>query len=371
MVRGRRSVPLDTVTALPTRQRYLAEGLWDDTTLAGRVRHHGSAKPDAIAVVDGAGCHSFGRLCSDAAGFAASLSELGVEHGTVVSAQLPNRYEFAVVAVAVQSLGAVINPLLPNYRARELGAVFSTAGPRVIVTPAEYRGFDHRVLVPEVAEATGVRPHHVVVGGDAGPGATAYAQLARASNAPLRGGRPEAVSELIFTSGTEARPKAIMHTEQTANFSVRIAHDDLGLSEDDVVWMPSPLGHSTGFNYGLRFALYHGLSIVLQDRWDGEEAARLVAREGCSYTMAATTFLQDLTESARRLDISLESLKYFGCGGATVPPPLVQQAQATGIDVLRLYGSTEVLVGSWNRPGSTAAQKQFTDGVAMSHIEME
>ena len=60
-----------------------------------------------------------------------------------------------------------------------------------------------------------------------------------------------------------------MHTEQTTNFSVRVAYDDLGLGPDDVVWMPSPVGHSTGFNYGVRFALYHGLPLVLQDRWDG------------------------------------------------------------------------------------------------------
>ena len=70
----------------------------------------------------------------------------------------------------------------------------------------------------------------------------------------LGAGDAELISELIFTSGTEATPKAIMHTEQTANFSVRVAHSDLGITDEDVVWMPSPVGHSTGFNYGLAFA---------------------------------------------------------------------------------------------------------------------
>ena len=51
-----------------------------------------------------------------------------------------------------------------------------------------------------------------------------------------------------------------------------------GSGRDDVVWMPSPIGHSTGFNYGVRFALYHGLPLVLQDRWDGAAAAALVGR---------------------------------------------------------------------------------------------
>jgi acyl-CoA synthetase (AMP-forming)/AMP-acid ligase II len=135
--------------------------------------------------------------------------------------------------------------------------------------------------------------------------------------------------------------------------------------------MPSPVGHSTGFNYGVRFALYHGLPLVLQDRWDGDAATELVAAERCSYTLAATTFLQDLAEAAARAGTTLDSLRYFGCGGAPVPPHLVDLAAERGIQVLRLYGSTEVLVGSWNRPWSTRDQKRDTDGVAMSHVEME
>jgi non-ribosomal peptide synthetase component E (peptide arylation enzyme) len=363
--------PRDAVTPPATRQRYLDQGLWDDATMAGRVAHHARARPDAIAVVDGADRYSYGRLCSDAAAVGAGLIELGVEQGTVVSVQLPNRYEFAVLAVAVQSIGAVINPLLPNYRARELGAVFTTAAPRVIVTPADYRGFDHRSLITGVNEATGIRPHHVVVGGEPGPQATAYADLASSTTGSLDAGRADAVSELIFTSGTEARPKAIMHTEQTANFSVRVARSDLGLSDDDVVWMPSPLGHSTGFNYGLRFALYHGLRLVLQDRWCGEAAAALVEAEQCSYTLAAATFLQDLVEAVDPRSASLGSLRFFGCGGSAVPPALVDAASERGVHVLRLYGSTEVLVATWNRPGSRLDQRRHTDGMPLSHVDIE
>ncbi len=361
----------DLVTDAGTRRRYRAEGLWDDSTLAGRVAHHAERTPAALAVVDMDGRYTYGRLGADASAVARSLAGLGVAPGAVVSVQLPNRYEFAVIAVAVQSLGAVINPLLPNYRARELGVVFTTARPALVVTPAVHRGFDHRDLVAEVGAATGVRPQHVVVGGDPGPQAGAYSDLVGRPGAPLGPGRADAVSELIFTSGTEARPKAIMHTEETTNFSVRVAHRDLGLGPGDVVWMPSPVGHSTGFNYGLRFALYHGLALVLQDQWDGEAAAELVGAEGCSYTLAATTFLQDLVAAARRLDVSLGSLRLFGCGGAPVPPALVDAAGEAGIGVLRLYGSTEVLVATWNRPGSSPDHRRHTDGVPLSHVETE
>ena len=229
----------------------------------------------------------------------------------VVSIQLPNRYEAVVAAVAALSVGAVINPLLPNYRERELSHVFATAAPAAVFTPGRYRGCDHPALVAEVSHATGHTPLHVVVDGSADPAhptdrgdsagrATTYDELVASGDgsAPL-GDRPAAaVSELIFTSGTEAAPKAIMHTEQTAGFSVRVAHHDLGVTHDDVVWMPSPVGHSTGFNYGLRFALHHGLPLILQDRWDAAAALALVQEHRCSYTLAATTFLQDLTEAA-------------------------------------------------------------------------
>ena len=53
----------------------------------------------------------------------------------------------------------------------------------------------------------------------------------------------------------------------------------LNLADDDVVWMPSPIGHSTGLNFGVRLALYFGLPLVLQEGWDAERAAELVERE--------------------------------------------------------------------------------------------
>jgi acyl-CoA synthetase (AMP-forming)/AMP-acid ligase II len=363
----------DTVTAPERKRRYEREDLWDATTLAGQVVKYADADPGEVAVVDGAGSHTRAALRDDAATAATWMADCGVGPGRVVSIQLPNRYELVVAAVAAQSLGAVVNPLLPNYRVRELENVFATARPDVIFTPGTYRGCDHQDLVAEVAARTGIRPRQVVIGDQPKPGNFAMPELTAGSvpATPLLPGAATAVSEVIFTSGTEARPKAIMHTEQTANFSVRVARADLGVEPTDVVWMPSPLGHSTGFNYGMRFALYHGLRLVLQDQWDADAAVDLIAREGCSYTLAATTFLRDLAAAAARRKADLATMRIFGCGGAPVPPALVGEAEKVGIGVLRLYGSTEVLVGTWNRPDSSEDHRRHTDGRPMSHVEIK
>ena len=364
---------VDIVTTPARRAAFVASGAWDDSTLAERVAHHASTRGDDVAVVDEAGRHTYAALARDAAAFATALRDLGVAAGDVVSLQLPNRCETVVAAVAVNSLAAVVNPLLPGYRAHELEHVWRTAQPSVVVIPDVHRDHDHRALVAQVAATTAIAPHVVVVGEPA-PGQSSFAALVERDAPGLAPGRADAVSEVIFTSGTEAQPKAIMHTEQTTNFSVRAAYADLAMSDRDgpghVVWMPSPVGHSTGFNYGLRFALYHGLPLVLQDRWDAAAALDLVVRERCTYTLAATTFLQDLVERAAATGTHVPHLARFGCGGAPVPPRLVDAAAAVGIGVLRLYGSTEVLVGTWNRPGSTAAQKRDTDGTAISGVEL-
>ena len=237
----------------------------------------------------------------DVAIVAAWLEARGVGAGDVVSIQLPNWYEFVVLAVATQRVGGVINPLLPIYRRKELLHAFAVAESKVVCTPAHYRNYDHLSATRAVIEESGRSIVHVVVDearpapapapAAAADGPTVWfgdvlARRDGAGEVLVNGDRPGtrqpgAVSELIFTSGTEAAPKAIMHTEQTANFSVRVAAEDLGIGEGDVVWMPSPIGHSTGFNYGVRFALYHGLPLVLQDRWDAGVACDLIAARRC------------------------------------------------------------------------------------------
>jgi acyl-CoA synthetase (AMP-forming)/AMP-acid ligase II len=268
--------------------------------------------------------------------------------------------------------------LLPGYRIRELSHIFGVAKPRAILTPQVYRGFDHLPLIDEARVQTGCDPWHVAVECEdpvaaAVVGGCSFEEaLASEAAEPLGSGDDAtAISEVIFTSGTEAAPKAVLHTEETTNFSVRAGYSAMGLGEHDVVWMPSPVGHSTGFNYGLRMALYHGLPLVLQDRWDPEVAIALVDEFGCSYTLAATTFLQDLVERARAQRRELASLRCFGCGGAPVPPDLVRAGIDVGIGVRRLYGSTEVLVATWNRADSPLEQRTDSDGPPLPRVEIE
>lgn len=359
------------------RRHYRESGLWPQYGLGERVRHWARGRPEHIAVVDGTDGRrvTYARLADDVARVAGWLADQGVGPGDGVSVQLPNRYETVVVDVALLSLGACLNPLLPNYRRKELSHFLAVTEAKVFATPATYRGFDHAALGRALSGETPSHPVLLVVDPDAPDAvhqdATSIGTaLAHEPLSVFPDVDAAQVSEIIFTSGTESLPKAVMHTEETVNHSVEASLAHLGLGEDDVVWMPSPVGHSTGFNFGVRLALVAGLPVVLQDRWEPATAARLIEAERCTYTLAASTFLSDLLRAARAEGRDISSMRSFGCGGGPVATELVREAALQGVDVLRIYGSTEGLIISWNQRHSTQDKKEGTDGLPPAATEV-
>jgi acyl-CoA synthetase (AMP-forming)/AMP-acid ligase II len=143
------------------------------------------------------------------------------------------------------------------------------------------------------------------------------------------------------------------------------------MSDADVVWQPAPIGHLTGLGRGARNAVYHGLTLVLQDRWDASIAAQLIERYRCSFTAAATTFAYDLTKAAREEPRDVSSMRLFMSGGAPVPPAVVTAAGACGITVLRQYGSTEMRTVTANRPASPIEKRLSTDGCPFPYAEVQ
>src|SRR3989449_4621524 len=146
----------------------------------------------------------------------------------------------------------------------------------------------------------------------------------REGRRPLAGTDPNAVSEVVFTSGTTGEPKGVMHTANTALAIVYPLVERLGFSERDVALMSSTFGHQTGYLYGYCLTLLLGSTGVWLDVWNAEEAARLIEAERVTYTMGATPFLQDLTYSPAVGQRDLSSLRVLILAGHPAPPEVVQ-----------------------------------------------
>ena len=81
---------------------------------------------------------------------AAGLQAYGVGPGVNVSWQLPTWIESFVLVGALSRLGAVQNPILPIYRAKEVGFVLRQTNAQLMIVPSTWRGFDYEAMVREI-----------------------------------------------------------------------------------------------------------------------------------------------------------------------------------------------------------------------------
>jgi non-ribosomal peptide synthetase component E (peptide arylation enzyme) len=332
-----------------------------------------SAYPDKTLIVGGDIRWTYSEVLAKVERLAASMAARGIGRGDVISMQLPNRAEFILVHLAATRLGAITNSLLPIYRAKELGYILGFAKSRMLFIPGVYRGFDyrelHRGLLPELPDL-----EHVCVVGDNCPDDMIPFDALLGEDwpaVPVRPSEGSDITALIFTSGTEATPKGVMHSHDTLMFDNRAVADLLGLSSDEIFWAPSPLGHSTGLIWAIRIGVLLGATIILQDPWDPAAAVDLIERERCTITTAATPFATMLAAVPGIEERDLSSLRIFLCGGATIPSTLAKTvADKIGCTLIPLWGMSECPISSIARLDDPPEIRFGTAGRAVPGTEM-
>lgn len=335
-------------------------GAWAGRTSASFLDEAIAARGDRPMVHDAEVTLSFAEVGHRADALAAGLRDLGVGAGDVVLVQLPNWWEAVVVHQALMRLGAVCCPVVPIYRTRELAFILAQARPVAVVTPHVFRRHDHAAmfagLVPEGTELLVVRPEGPLL-----RGARDLADVAVDGAVVEDAAQPGDVCMLMYTSGTTADPKGVLHSHETLVHENQTIIDLAGLGEDDVVFMPSPVTHITGFLYGLLLPAMLQAPVVLLDVWDAGRAVELVAAHGATFTVGATPFLQGIVDvHESRGDTS--SLRLFLCGGADVPPALVRRADRVMGCAARVYGSTEFPTACSGAPDDVIEVRADSDG---------
>ena len=349
-----------------------ASGIWRNKTLADLLDAQLARDPDQTLIIQGDTKLSARDIDAQARALAAALQLRGLAAGDVISFQLPNWPEAVVVDVAAAMLGLVCNPIIPIYRDAEVAYILKDAGTKAVFIPTEFRNFDygamverHRADLPDLDLVVTVR--------STAPGCIAFGDLLaegadEAFERPIVD--PNAVKLIMYTSGTTGRPKGVLHSHNTIDTENQAFSRFLSLDHDDVILMPSPVTHITGYLYGIQLPIVLGAPAVLMEMWNAEEAADLIDRHGVTFTIAATVFLQELTEFARTHDRPLPSLRYFPCGGAPVPPEIIYNAHNYFARCVcaRCYGSTEaptVTLGVTGRDQESLGAA--TEGLVVGH----
>jgi cyclohexanecarboxylate-CoA ligase len=111
--------------------------------------------------------------------------------------------------------------------------------------------------------------------------------------------------------------------------------------------------------------------VVLQDFWEPRQGVAIMQREQVSYFAASTPFLNDICDVVEAQGTRLAHLRSFLCGGAPIPPVLIERARdKVGIRVCSLWGMTEVLSGTLTEPARAADKSSNTDGRALEGMDI-
>jgi len=321
-----------------------------NTTLAEQAQRLAIECPDDVAIYfDDGTALSYGQAWTRGAALASGLRARGISTGKTLSFQLPNGPEAVIVMVAAAIAGLVINPIVPIYREKETGFILRHADSSVIFIPSVLRGFDYRNMIETLRPECPSLSHVICTGSTTNLQAPfeAFEDVIESGlGAPAEpvATDPDATKILLYTSGTTGNPKQVRHSHNTLTAALDIGVQGWELTERDLMLMPSPVTHITGYVNGMEMPFLTRTKSLLMKQWDVNLAVSLIEQFGATVCVSATPFLRELVDTCSAKGKDLPGFRLFACGGASVPPALIESAWNTFADcrAVRVYGSTEV-----------------------------
>ena len=357
------------------RAAYRQQGLWGDASLADYWQQTARAMPDKIAVVDNHGAsYTYSALDHAASCLANWMLAKGIESGDRIAFQLPGWCEFTVIYLACLKIGAVSVPLLPSWREAELVWVLNKCQAKMFFAPTLFKQTRPVDLILPLQNQ--LPQLQQIVGVDKLAPATSALSLSQiiADNTPLTTAitvHGDELAAVLFTSGTEGLPKGVMLTHNNILASERAYCARLNLTWQDVFMMPAPLGHATGFLHGVTAPFLIGARSVLLDIFTPDACLALLEQQRCTCMLGATPFVYDLLNVLEKQPADLSALRFFLCGGTTIPKKVARECQQRGIKLLSVYGSTESSPHAVVNLDDPLSRFMHTDGYAAAGVEIK
>lgn len=357
------------------RAAYRQQELWGDASLADYWQQTARAMPDKIAVVDNHGAsYTYSALDHAASCLANWMLAKGIESGDRIAFQLPGWCEFTVIYLACLKIGAVSVPLLPSWREAELVWVLNKCQAKMFFAPTLFKQTRPVDLILPLQNQ--LPQLQQIVGVDKLAPATSSLSLSQiiADNTPLTTAittHGDELAAVLFTSGTEGLPKGVMLTHNNILASERAYCARLNLTWQDVFMMPAPLGHATGFLHGVTAPFLIGARSVLLDIFTPDACLALLEQQRCTCMLGATPFVYDLLNVLEKQPADLSALRFFLCGGTTIPKKVARECQQLGIKLLSVYGSTESSPHAVVNLDDPLSRFMHTDGYAAAGVEIK
>jgi fatty-acyl-CoA synthase len=329
----------DEVSAQIRRAR--SNGL-GDVLRRSAARHR--AKP---AIVDGTTTLSFAEFDQLVDRVAAGLAQRGVAPGDRVALLSRNSWQFAALAWGCARLGAILVPINFMLTAADIAYILDDAEASVFATSTEFAGRAQQAL------ETSSAPVELIVRTDGppddGPPAADGVGFDALAAADAAGWEPPVVGDddpirLMYTSGTESRPKGAILTGRTLQAEYLSAIVDGGMTGDDVDLHTLPLYHCAQLDCFLGPDLMLGATSIILPAPDPATVLRTLAERRVTKYFAPPTVWISLLRHPDFDSTDLSALRKGYYGASPMPVEVLKEIRQRlpNVDLWNFYGQTEM-----------------------------
>ena len=288
------------------------------------------------------------------------LAGRGVKAGDRVGLMLPNVPEFAVLYYGILRAGAIVVPMNPLLKAREVDYYLSDSQARI--------AFAWHGVAGQATEGARRAGSDLVL---VEPDEFARALSRSAADPDVVDREPDDTAVILYTSGTTGQPKGAELTHDNLLHNVEVTRATLlHLEPDDVVLGALPLFHSFGQVVGMGCTVAAGACLTLLTRFDPARALDIIKRDQVTVLPGVPTMYAAILHYASGGAGDVASLRLCVSGGASMPVELLRAfEQQFGCMILEGYGLSETSpVASFNHPDR--ARKPGTVGQPISGVQM-
>ena len=310
------------------------------------------ALPGRTAIVCGEQTITYAELDASANRVAAAMRARGVRPGDRVALICPNLPAFPIVYFGLLKAGAVVVPLNPLLKQRELSFILGDCG---AVAVFAWQGSEQLPALDRAraaaAETGSVR--HVFDIGDLEALLAPYP--GEAATEPT-GAEDTAV--IIYTSGTTGTPKGAALTHVGLLLNARMKELLVPRADHDVALVALPLYHIFGQTSVMNGSIHGGATLVLLPRFQPDTALQLMAEHRVTLFSGVPSMFQAFLQAdpgGDRLRAAAKTLRLVTSGGAPLPVALFERFDdACGIQIRQGYGLSEtsptVTFSPWDEP---------------------
>jgi acyl-CoA synthetase (AMP-forming)/AMP-acid ligase II len=335
-------------------ERYRAEGWWDNRCLADGIETAALRRPDALAVADNNRDLTYSQLVRAVDAGVANLAAQGVGAGDGIVLVAGNTVESLVAYHSIVRVGAAAVVLDRRCGRADIRFAVDLLEPGASVIMPENES--ERLL-----GGTETPSLPIEVFGEIPPPAAGSRWSEPSRDSP---------AVVLFTSGTTGRPKAVVHSLNTLTAGAANMARITAAREDSVLFLVSPLTSIAGIMQMHLAADYHS-AIVLEDRFDPEQSLDRINRAKATILGGAPVIAERLLRAASGRHSPHIALRILALGGAMLPRPLLEQATSGfGIEIARVYGSSEAPNFSGSVPEDDPVQRLSDDGALMPGSEV-